>query len=131
MFQLVPFEKATDGPPKVHEHLSAFSAPLESYQASRRGSLRASESSWPDTLARAASPCDWELMVDCGSHPGSPSRLVQYLLPPTPVYQKSSLVILSEPKFEFDQLDPQKIAAVWAVTIIFPPCQIRSGLPPA
>src|SRR5438876_9073713 len=75
IFQWLPLEKLTYGPPKVHAHLSAFSAPEESYQAFSCGSDRASESSCPVTFAKAANPWDSEETVDCGSQPGSPSRL--------------------------------------------------------
>src|SRR5262245_40257968 len=64
----------TDFPLNAQAHLSAFSAPEESYQAFSCGSVIASESSCADTLANAFNPCepDWLL---CGSQPGSPSRL--------------------------------------------------------
>src|SRR5206468_11875572 len=39
------------------------------------GSDRASDSSCPVTFAKAANPWDSDETVDCGSQPGSPSRL--------------------------------------------------------
>jgi len=52
IFQLVPPIDSSDEP-NVHAHLSAFSSPPPSYQASPRGSVRASDSSWPETFASA------------------------------------------------------------------------------
>jgi hypothetical protein len=78
-FHWVWFEKETSGAPKVHAHLSPFSWPEESYQApGLAGSLRASESSWPLTLAMAARPCECSPDVSCGSQPASPSSLKKY-----------------------------------------------------
>ncbi len=63
-------------PLNVHAHLSEFSAPCWSYQALSCGSVSISLSSWPETFASAASPWLWpRLDGDCGSQPGSPSRL--------------------------------------------------------
>jgi hypothetical protein len=58
------------------------------------------------------------------------SEVAPYALPPTPLYQESRPVILSATKLGFDQFVLQKIAAVWAVTIIGPPCQLMSGFEP-
>src|SRR5262245_1382035 len=61
--------------PNVHAHLSAFSAPLWSYQPAPRGSVSSSDSSWPDTFPSAASPWLCPEPESSGSQPGSPSRL--------------------------------------------------------
>ena len=52
-------ENVTNDTLNVHAHLSPFSAPRESYQApGLAGSVIASASSWPETFARAARPCE-------------------------------------------------------------------------
>src|SRR5438067_2405634 len=73
MSQLVPPKLSR--PLKVQAHLSAFSAPPESYQALSCGSVSISDSSCPLTLASAATPCECRPEVSPGSQPGSPSRL--------------------------------------------------------
>src|SRR5215472_13238045 len=75
IFHSEPLENVVSGAPNDHAHLSPFSAPLESNQPAPRGSVRASESSWPLTLASAASPCECLPEVSTGSQPASPSRL--------------------------------------------------------
>src|SRR5258708_36610218 len=73
IFHWLPPVKVTSGTLKVHAHLSPFSAPLESYQPVLLGSVRASDSSCPLTLARAANPSVCTPEVSSGSQPGSPS----------------------------------------------------------
>src|SRR5215831_15090416 len=69
------------GAPQVQAHLSPFSWPDESNQAPAPvvlvvlGSVRASDSSCPVTLASAARPCECKPEVSAGSQPASPSRL--------------------------------------------------------
>src|SRR5216684_3373814 len=75
IFHWVLLLKVTSGTLKVQAHLSPFSCPLLSYHApGLSGSVRASESSCPLTLASAANPCECNPEVSCGSQPASPSR---------------------------------------------------------
>src|SRR3954467_9741789 len=54
--------------PNVHAHLSAFSAPLVSYQALRSGSVTASSSSCAMMLAMPSAPALPFGLVLCASH---------------------------------------------------------------
>src|SRR5262249_29287672 len=68
-------EKVSSGVPNDHAHLSEFSWPFASYHAFKCGSVTASDSSWPLTLASASSPCECVVDGSSESQPASPSRL--------------------------------------------------------
>src|SRR5262249_49132746 len=65
---LEPFE-AVDSVPKVHAHLSAFSAPRVSYHALRSGSDVASSNSCAITLAMPSAPASPFGLVVCAMQP--------------------------------------------------------------
>ena len=75
----LPLRIVREGDERGAEGPCAFVAvlrPEESYQApGLAGSVRASESSWPLTLAMAAKPCECSPEVSPGSQPASPSSL--------------------------------------------------------
>src|SRR5690242_20388816 len=58
---------AVEVDPKVHAHLSAFSAPRRSNQAFRSGSLIASSDSWAMMLAMPSAPALPLGLVVCGA----------------------------------------------------------------
>src|SRR6476646_7900380 len=78
MFAIVPFFAAYVAP-NVQAHLSAFSIPLESYQAFNSGSVVASSNSWAMMLAIPSAPLAPLGPIFCAMQPdgqrvGSPTN---------------------------------------------------------
>src|SRR5205085_9066882 len=73
------YVNVTEGAPKVQAHLSPFSEPEESYHApGLPGSVRASDNSCALTLASAARPCEFPVVLSTGSQPASPSSFKKH-----------------------------------------------------
>src|SRR5256885_11315196 len=66
MLYAEPLDAVLSGP-NFHAHLSAFSAPLESYQALRSGSLIASSDSWAMIEAMPSAPLSPFGLLVCAS----------------------------------------------------------------